>query len=155
MLNCVRENERRRKKEKKSGVFNMFYFRLTFSAYHNTTTSVLSNTETKEKQFLKSSADLGVVFLSWEKIWRSCSWHVCVFVCAYINIDASFLCVRARVRTCVCVHMCMYICVGVIMCGRNYDFKQTKSAVIFENIWLLLNLHSQCVGHSLSSLCLI
>ena len=160
-------DEEKNKKEKKSGVFNMFYFCLTFSAYHNTTTSVLSRTETEEKQFLKSSADLGVVSLSWEKIWRSWSWHICVFVCAYINIHASFLCVRARMRTCTCA--CIYVwvwsCVdiimisnwllGVIMCGHNYDFKQTKSAVIFENTWLLLNLQSQCVGHLLNSLCLI
>ena len=62
------EEEKKRKKRVGWEVINRFYFCLTFSAYHKTTTSVLSKTETKEKQFLKSSADLGVVFLSWEKI---------------------------------------------------------------------------------------
>ena len=113
MLNCVRENEWQKKKKKRKKrvgweVINRFYFCLTFSAYHKTTTSVLSKTETKEKQFLKSSADLGVVFLSWEKIWRSFSWHICVFVCAYINIHACFLCVRAYVR--VHAHVLVYMC---------------------------------------------
>ena len=105
------ERERVTEEEKKRvgwEVINRFYFCLTFSAYHNTTTSVLSKTETKEKQFLKSSADLGVVFLSWEKIWRSFSWHICVFVCAYINIHACFLCVRAYVR--VHAHVLVYMC---------------------------------------------
>ena len=68
-------------------------------------------------------------------LWRKFEGHVpgiYVCLCVHINMHACFLfvCVCARAR----VHV--YICVGVIMmCGHNYNFKQTKSAVIFFKVF--------------------